>query len=189
MILLEGPDGSGKTTLARNLASNLRIEIAPRVVSKEAKALTDLVQWVNQNLREGPQAKIFDRHRLMSEFIYGNALRTRPEPGFTDFPNVLNWQTKLWQEIDPLVVFCLPPLDIVMGNVVEDEDNQVVWEKIPVIYSAYLQLASMSYLYQPDRVLFYDYTMSHNKLPEFFVSEAQLITAIWDYLCEKGLRP
>src|ERR687883_686991 len=84
MIIVEGPDGGGKTTLITKLSDLFDLPIAERVVSKEARAMVDLVQWTERNVSEGSQHTLFDRHRLISEPIYGAILRDRFEPGFDD---------------------------------------------------------------------------------------------------------
>ena len=93
MIIVEGPDGAGKTTLIRQLQERWPdLAVAPRVVSKDAEAMVDLQEWVNINLSDGPQYKIFDRHRLISEFAR-----------LTDVPVVLNTS---FNENEPVV--CRP---------------------------------------------------------------------------------
>lgn len=144
MIILEGPDGGGKSTLARELSDALDIDIAPRVVSAQAKAMTDLRVWTEQNVRQGFQHKIFDRHRLISAPIYDSVLnRTHPE--LYD----INWlpaMMQLFYECQPIIIYCLPPLDEVKGNVFDgDDDNSVVEGHIELIYQAYVARASLDW--------------------------------------------
>ncbi|MCA1799993.1 MAG: hypothetical protein LC650_01700, partial [Actinobacteria bacterium] len=71
MIVVEGPDGAGKTTLIRDLSALLNIPVAPRVVSQETKAMVDLRQWTEDNVSRGFRSDfLFDRHRLISDPIY-----------------------------------------------------------------------------------------------------------------------
>lgn len=143
MIVVEGPDGAGKTTLINYLLENTgNLEVAPRVVSKDAEALVDLRQWVHTNLRVGKQRMIFDRHRLISEPIYGPILRKKLEPGFSD----ANWfapALEKFYSIDPLVIYCLPPLKTVWSNVQDDEDNKVVAQQhvLQQVWGAYFNKA------------------------------------------------
>jgi hypothetical protein len=157
MIIVEGPDGAGKTTLIRQMMERYQdgLTIAPRVVSKDAEAMVDLRQWVNTNLDEGPQYKIFDRHRLISEFIYGPVLRTEQQPGFDSVTWV--WHSlRRFQQMRPVLIYCIPPLEAVMANIAGDEDNQVVWNHIMGIYTAYLQRATLDALNAG--AIIYDYT-------------------------------
>lgn len=161
MIIVEGPDGSGKTTLIKQLQERYPdLEIAPRVVSQQAQEMTDLQVWVNENLMQGFQYKIFDRHRLISEFIYGPVLRNQMRPGFT------NWQWVSWslrrfyREVDPIIIYCLPPLYVVKLNIVDDPDNEVVWDHIEAIYTGYLQRAAIDAT-QHEKTLIWDYTLDY----------------------------
>jgi len=136
VIILEGPDGAGKSRLANQLSQDLGISIEPRVVSKKAEAMTDLRAWVEVDLATWPRAAIYDRHRLISEPIYGPLLRGRMEPGFDD----RQWLTRMLEKmnnLDPTIIFCLPPYEIVKANVERDIDNQVVWEYITQVYWLY----------------------------------------------------
>lgn len=143
MIIVEGPDGAGKTTLIRELSAAFDIPIAPRVVSKDAEGLGGVgKQWVEDNLAQGFQYTLFDRHRLISEFIYGPVLRVEQEPGFTD----LAWAAeslRKFRAIGPIVIYCLPHLEVVRANVKHDDDNTAVAEFIEPIYAGYVHRISM----------------------------------------------
>lgn len=156
MIILEGPDGAGKTTLLSELQQHFSFPVADRVVSKDAEAMVDLQSWVEQNVRQGFQEMFFDRHRLVSEFIYGPVLRRHAEPGFTD----VGWtgaMLQLFYHIRPVVIYCLPPLQVVKDNLRGDPDNERVNPHIEPIYQAYLQRAWMDRMINPYSAI-YDYT-------------------------------
>lgn len=157
MIIVEGPDGGGKTTLITQLQQEYPdLEVAPRVKDKQARTVVpDLQEWVNRNLSEGPQWKLFDRHRLISEFIYGPIIRKEQEPGFTNIPWV--WHSlRRFERLRPILIYCLPPLEVVMANIAGDEENEVVWDHIMGIYTAYLQRATLDALH--NGAIIYDYT-------------------------------
>lgn len=161
MIVVEGPDGAGKTTLIRTLQEHLDLPIAPRVVTKYAEAMVDLREWVDRNLAEGFQQTIFDRHRLISETIYGPILRDEQESGFSE----LSWlapRMKQFYQIQPIIIYCLPPLAEVRHNVWQGEDNIVVQAQINKIYSAYVARASADYAANRAIVKVWDYTKSLN---------------------------
>lgn len=143
MIVVEGPDGSGKTTLIRHLARETGLPVAPRVVSKNAEAMVDLKQWVEDNVNAGFQATIFDRHRLFSEPIYGPILRQHFEPGFDD-PDWFRTQLYSFYQARPVVIYCLPPFEVVWSNVEHDPENTVVNERrnMRAIWGAYLNKAT-----------------------------------------------
>lgn len=169
MIIVEGPDGAGKTTLINRLSEELDLPIAPRVVSKEAEAMVDLKAWTENNVKLGFQATIFDRHRLISEPIYGPALRDTDEPGFDDPVWFINMMYNLY-DLDPVIIYCLPPFETVWQNVSNDPDNLVVanWHTLKSIWGAYYNKAVTEVVFRPTSTLVYDYTQqySSNVLPQ-----------------------
>ena len=159
MIVVEGPDGAGKTTLITQLVLHTGLPVAPRVVSKDAEAMVDLKQWVDENLDQGFHQVIFDRHRLISEPIYGPILRQKLEPGF-DSMSWLFPRLRQFYRIDPVIIYCLPPFETVWDNVRDDESNKVVAQRevIQQIWGAYFNKALTEYSLKPKRTWLWDYT-------------------------------
>lgn len=160
MIVVEGPDGAGKTTLINQLTELTGLSVAPRVVSKDAEAMVDLVKWTEVNVSTGFQKVIFDRHRLISEPIYGPILRDKPQPGFSD-PQWFYHQLRAFYELDPIIIYCLPPYKTVYDNVKHDPDNKVVSGGIEMrlIWGAYFSKAMTDHVLHPSTWV-YDYTQT-----------------------------
>lgn len=161
MIIVEGPDGAGKTTLIKQLAERYDLPIAPRVVSKDAEAMVDLKAWVEENVSQGFQPMIFDRHRLVSETIYGPILRDKQEPGFDDWV----WMSVMidrFYNCNPLIIYCLPDLEVVKANIAGDIDNKVVWGSIDAIYAAYVARSALDYNSRNVAVDIWDYMTDGN---------------------------
>ena len=158
MIVVEGPDGAGKTTLIERLVEELDLPVAPRVVSKDAEAMTDLVRWTEDNVKKGFQATIFDRHRLISEPIYGPVLRSEMTQEFTD----TDWfyqQLHQFYQCNPFVIYCLPSVHTVWANVMSNDDNKIFHHRIgtiQAIWGAYLNKAMTESVHR-DRTFTYDY--------------------------------
>lgn len=169
MIVVEGPDGAGKTTLIQKLSEELEIPVAPRVVAQDTTTNIDMKQWVEDNLRGGAQPIIFDRYRLISETIYGPILRSSAQPGFTDYKWMEEVTNSFYDQVSPFIIYCLPPLAEVKANIENDPDNVVVKDKIEQIYSAYAARASLDNTFAQMRV--WDYTnpghTSENGKPYF----------------------
>lgn len=157
MIIVEGPDGGGKTSLARQLSAYMGLPIAPRVVSKEATAMTNLKVWTEQNVAKGFQHTIFDRHRLISQPIYGPILKPdSPSEGFMDY-NWVGRMMELFYDARPLIVFTMPRLETVMANIENDPDNTVVKDHIKAIYQGYVARAAIETARDPEGCTIYNY--------------------------------
>ena len=103
MVIIEGCDGSGKSTLIKRLLKDLDVELQPRVVNQDAEAMVDLQDWVSKDLQKGFGRRLYDRHRLISELIYGPAIRGKMEPGFDD----ATWLTTKLYRFYPVSALCL----------------------------------------------------------------------------------
>jgi hypothetical protein len=158
MIVVEGPDGAGKTTLIEVLVDLLQLPVADRVVGKDTQAMVNLKAWTEANVDKGFQKVIYDRHRLISEPIYGPILRDEPQDGFVN----LVWMTEMMRKFyaaKPVLIYCLPPIETVFDNVFYDveNDNSAVEGRIARIYSAYVARAAIDKA-NHFNTLTYDYT-------------------------------
>ena len=143
MLIVEGPDGAGKSILAEKLSRDLRMPIATKVVGADTQPLLDLGKWTEDNLNKGFQRMVFDRHRLISEPIYGPATRNNQDVNFLDLGWLADMVHRFYQT-QPIVIYCLPDLQVVRANVVrEDTDNQVVAGRISAIYAGYVSRAAV----------------------------------------------
>lgn len=161
MIVVEGPDGAGKTTLIRDIRQFFNIPVAPRVVSKGAEAMTDLKVWTENNVSLSFHKMIYDRHRLISEPIYGSVLRDYFEPGFGDPEWLWKMYRKFYTQANPLIIYCLPSWEVVEKNVANDTEDQPdhVRAKIRSIYAQYAAKAAVDAAVH-ERAVIYDYTQS-----------------------------
>jgi hypothetical protein len=159
MIVVEGPDGAGKTTLIERISEDTGLKVAPRVVSKDAEAMVDLVKWTEDNVKAGFQDLIFDRHRLISEPIYGPVLRAAPQPKF----NNLEWfyeQLHMFYQCSPIIIYCIPPLKTVWYNTQKGEDNKIFHGQsshVHSIWGAYFNKATTESIFRNNTYI-YDYT-------------------------------
>lgn len=100
MIIVEGMDNSGKTTLIKSLTRDLPLSIIKSPGPKDSLAS---FLWVIQTLREKKKDIIYDRYFLISERVYGPIIRG--EDVFGDYTFDL---ISLMLRKSPLIIYCRP---------------------------------------------------------------------------------
>lgn len=158
MIVLEGPDGGGKTTLLKRLSADTGLPAHARASDSVAGPVKDLYGWTVTDIDSwGTQPlSIYDRHPLTSEHIYGRAVRNSLRPGFEMMnPRMAEMRKQLRR--DGLIIVCLPPFSVVQENVASEiEQMPGVLENIKHIYDCY---EMMLYIWPLDsHICRYDYT-------------------------------
>lgn len=123
MIVLEGMDGSGKTSLARRLSDDLQLPIHERASTSIGGPVPNIWQWVMRDVLtiHTQQPAIYDRHPLISQVIYGPIIRQKLEPEFTD-PEARAIYRKWARNV--FVVFC-DPGDEAMSRSLSRDPNQM----------------------------------------------------------------
>lgn len=145
MIIVEGPDGSGKSTLVDRLSRTLKLPVAGKVVGSDTQPLLDIKKWTEDNVSKGFQPVIFDRHRLISEPIYGPAMRRRQNGEFYDLTWLSDMMWRFYQA-KPILIYCLPDILTVRMNVLDEgTDNAAVRDHIAAIYAGYVARASLDF--------------------------------------------
>jgi hypothetical protein len=168
LIVVEGADGSGKTTLIRNLRQYssqyffvLNASGPPRNVVDLTGAVSLVGSHVYRSLRV-----ICDRHPLISGPIYGPILRdqdltidlpwSKYAPPGEKTPTVReSIETELKRTVER-IIYCRPPIDIILEHVKIEQQLEGVIEGVEKLVEAYDQ--SMKRLGKVLPVLRYDWT-------------------------------
>lgn len=163
MIIIEGVDNSGKTTLAKKLSSYFD---APLVHSPGPKPTPEaMVYWAERTFSI-PGKMFYDRHPCISEVVYGLTLRHKNAFDTESGKRV----TKLFYEAKPLIIYCHPPIEIIKRNMGKQMGG--VKENLDELLAAYDKF--MSYLkIRGFLIVDYDYTHSEEcliKLLEVVIS-------------------
>lgn len=109
MIIIEGPDNSGKTTLGQKLAKDLGMPLVHSIKPKpEWSELEALEQSIMQLL---PQRIIRDRTYAISEFVYGPICREKSALGELHSQALTNLC-----HYNHLIIYCRPPNDVILKN-------------------------------------------------------------------------
>lgn len=172
MIIVEGPDGAGKTRLVERLEDRFAVERRPRAVRSSLEGpVDDLCRWVFEDTKwhhtriyagqpvEYDWISIYDRHPLISEPIYGPLVRGKlpDEWSYT----WMNESIRALEPISPLIIFCMPPLEQVLANIKTNPDEQMpgVYANMERIYALYTATVAMwSGRREPVGVFLHDYT-------------------------------
>lgn len=127
-IVLEGPDNSGKSTLAKLLA----LELDKRVFASEGpeKFTGELRDRVERY--RGLHEVIFDRHPCVSDIIYG-AFRERPS-------SLANEHQALFYASEPLMIYCDPLNRGMLGHLEKAHDSQAHISMVNEKYANILRL-------------------------------------------------
>lgn len=130
MIVVEGMDNTGKTTLVEKLAEDFDLNIIP---SHGFSLGIRNFAW--QSIREDNHNDLYDRARFLSEAIYGPILRGRMQWSLEEWFRMMGeWLLK-----PQLVVYCLRPMREVEESFQKDQ-LRGVWDKRYVIAEAYESL-------------------------------------------------
>ena len=153
MIILEGPDNAGKSTLAQRIKK--RFDLA--VVTSNSKEWNDKYTpaeiAIASRFQLWPQRILRDRCYAISEYIYGRVLRGGPKLGLEHKTCLMD----LWHR-PYLIIYCRPP----MRNIcqIENEQMEGVKENIQSIVEEYDNLMGEIAINSHCQVIRYDYTQT-----------------------------
>lgn len=149
IIVLEGPDGAGKSTLAKNLAeSSGRKVMHTGGANLTKEAMEHTLLWIEGQAQASlilGQAVIFDRVSHISQFIYEG-------PPINDKPHFFEQEKlliRLKEKFDPLVIYC-------RLDTVEEMQAMIAAEYKPHKSPEYLEKVRQGY---PEIVKRYDAAM------------------------------
>jgi hypothetical protein len=177
MIIVEGPDGAGKTTLIRKLSGDLKLPVHQRSANSDGSPTSSqgttrgerLAWWAFHDVRtmSDQPMSIYDRHCLISEYIYGPVVRGHLAADFQN--SIIHLTIRLLAKYS-LVVFCRPPDDEIGKNLWGGEDGgdgqsfqmegvRGRWKEVVASYDAMR-------MFWPGDCMTYDYTnpKSYNDL-------------------------
>lgn len=146
IIIVEGMDGTGKTTLVQQLAH--RLEVKPRKFVGSLGPSDDDYRWdlVNRTKLEiaelettfakgGSIKRLYDRFPLISEAIYGPVLRDRNYFGGLYYP----LRSRLLA-LKTVIIYCRPNREVIQANVHQSPQMSGVSEHFSKLLDAYDKL-------------------------------------------------
>lgn len=144
MIIVEGPDGAGKTSLIERLSADLGIPKHEKAIpwsGPPEPGSSSLWQWAHHDVTTWPSQPmaIYDRHPLISEYIYGPVIRGKSAPGFNQ-PSAHGLRRQMEQRC--LLIICLPPHEVYVANIEATKQMVGVTEHSFQLYGLYEALVS-----------------------------------------------
>lgn len=109
MIIIEGPDNSGKSTLANDLSSQLRMPVLSSIRPPADATLWAKVYHGHDQLH--PQRGIRDRLYAISEYVYGRVLRGGSEIGDRHSEVMMDLLSRPYP-----IIYCRPSLEFIKDN-------------------------------------------------------------------------
>lgn len=150
MIILEGVDNSGKSSLAAILEKELQI---PVVHSTRPPEDPKAAYWAAME-QLGAQLIIADRVTVISELIYGPALRGGSVLGKYHAPALYELMNR-----DYLIINCRPPTDVILDNKGREQMEGVVENHLKLIQGYDRVMVDLK-RFGGCKVLDYDWTKS-----------------------------
>lgn len=161
MIIVEGPDGSGKTTLAKHLAAELAREYkrAPTLSSTHGPDEAAM-EWFEEEVGHKPRHynAVYDRGFFVSELIYN--LATPGRPLMADEARMFRGISQL-VDADPIIIFCLPQWEIskrVIESDGRDRLEETSEDQLRKIHWAYTTYYTLWKNIHWERTFVYDFT-------------------------------
>lgn len=155
MIIVEGCDGAGKTTLINRLSKTLKIPIHTRHADSVKGPIASLYNWARADVAtwDYQRMAIYDRHPYISEYIYAGLMRGGVGEDFLSVEAQEDIET---MHSKALVIFCIPQLETLERNLNNEPQMSGVAEQIDNLYWAYRE----AHIRWAGRKIFYDYEIN-----------------------------
>lgn len=125
MIVLEGPDGAGKTTLANQLSAALNIAVQHSGgPPKSREEIIERQRTLNDRLRR-KELFIADRVPLISDSVYGPIIR-----GGTPFETLPHFGIELRMYLTAPIIYCRPPISRIADTVYKRKEPPKAYKSI-----------------------------------------------------------
>jgi hypothetical protein len=136
MIIVEGMDGTGKSSLVARLCEAFDLPLHTRASDSTKGPTQHLYEWARRDVITWAEQEraIYDRHPLVSEFIYGPITRQRMDRRFLSSEG--QFLSRVFRE-NATVVFCDPGHLIATRNITQQPQMSGVIEHMSRLYWGY----------------------------------------------------
>lgn len=141
MIIVEGCDGTGKTTLVNQLAEDLRLNVGQRATRNrdELYKVTrqDTYTALSLAVESRHRPQIWDRLGPISDPIYARVMDRNPAFHSTE----LQFALGIFKVLKCPIIFCIVPLKTIQENIAGTHQIDGVEDNVPYIAGAYESVA------------------------------------------------
>jgi len=173
VIIVEGPDGAGKTTLAEKIAAHLNVEYRrppAEVLSSTAGPLSvGLPMWWDRQLQAPYQHAVYDRCFYVSDGIY--RMISKKQPLIDEVVHARGLSALVAAQ--PLMIFCLPSFEQTLVSVHEPGRDKLTGYSDHDLYMIYWQYHIFSTLWK--QIHF------HDTLVYDWADKADILYEVKDY--------
>src|SRR3954452_1694073 len=109
-VIVEGPDGAGKTTLVDSLVQ-AGYARGNKASTSKGGPVDNLAEWGETEeaiMTASKVSMVYDRHPVISEPIYGRTIRDASAAGYDNWQWLIKRRMFLYDHT--MVVWCVPPL-------------------------------------------------------------------------------
>lgn len=159
MVIIEGPDGAGKTRLCETLSGEMNLSLAPTYAPRHQMHEKGVRKRVFSGISAMLRGEIYLHDRLYySELVYGSILRK----SIMFDENEMSWISNTLIRFEVPVIICLPSKQVVAENTEPFLSHHIrdFWDNRDAIYDQYA-------LYAQDNIARpYDYTSPHDTIED-----------------------
>lgn len=149
MIIIEGCDGSGKSTLTRQLGET---GIVSKVLNSPNKLSGNFFQNCRETIqRYGNSFEVAVDRFFFSELVYGPIIRYRLSLS-TDEARIILQELRISRSV---VIWCNPHYEVVCKGSTTQTQMFGIFTNLPALYCSYQSIFSM---YDKERIIEYDWT-------------------------------
>lgn len=169
MLIIEGTDNTGKSTLAKDIAAilNWKVVHSPGPLDRSVK----MMKWLVDEISSNPKPVVYDRISLISDKVYAPIVRGQ-ETYYVRNPELEVLIKGMIAKIPHLIIFCRPSDKAILNNNGRDQMEGVL-ENHEELMKSYDNIISEYYNDDRFNVLVYNYE-ENNKLPLIWALESYL---------------
>lgn len=166
-IIIEGPDGAGKTTLAKKLADRLGATLRESDGPPKSRIEFQIVVDECFKMHTTERLVVFDRHSLISNTVYRTAL------GKELFRSPIDCRIGLI-DLNPIIVYCrYPDIDEMFNRMIKTGKEHKPPEYVQLVKENYIRIVNTYDIMFSglDHVVYDQVKMTTNKIIDHVIEE------------------